>query len=580
MKKQKKHIRKNNRFWILGLATLVVCVMCCFFVFRGDNKESNEPLVEQSQETVVVSEQTVMDAEFVSVQSEKTDDVDSKKKDNVDLLSQEGQDGKKTEHTYTRLHRGNKFRGVSMGWGNDDDIDSDIPFTARTEDGVIVLEWNVPAEEATLVITDRSDKYVPERREVLQGSGTYRLTDGIHGRVYRFRLEYTVAENTETKKISRKFLNFAELPSMPILYIDTEDGKDPRADRVKKHGMKLFGITITNNEYKQGMLNEETPVKIKIRGNASAYGEKKSYKLVLSEKKDMLGLGEEYADKTWVLLGRSYLKTYFGFELGKLVGMEWEPRMRFVNVMMNGDWKGLYILCESVKRHPKRVAIDEDGFLIESDGYYWKEKGAVFRSPLLSTKVGFTFKYPKLASKSDERFGPIEQRIKTIDDAVKNKSANISDLIDFETFATWALVHEILGTTDGLGSNMFFYQASVGKKTKLKMGPLWDFDSSYPRHEKMRSVFWSATGTYLPYLLKFPEFEGFYRKKYASLVYTIQETIDSGVQDLRNIPGLEESAILDGKVFRNGKSFDEELDKMTKRLHSKVQWLSTELGII
>ena len=576
MKKQKKHIRKNNRFWILGLATLVVCVMCCFFVFRGDNKESNEPLVEQSQETVVVSEQTVMDAEFVSVQSEKTDDVDSKKKDNVDLLSQEGQDGKKTEHTYTRLHRGNKFRGVSMGWGNDDDIDSDIPFTARTEDGVIVLEWNVPAEEATLVITDRSDKYVPERREVLQGSGTYRFTDGIHGRVYRFRLEYTVAENTETKKISRKFLNFAELPSMPILYIDTEDGKDPRADRVKKHGMKLFGITITNNEYKQGMLNEETPVKIKIRGNASAYGEKKSYKLVLSEKKDMLGLGEEYADKTWVLLGRSYLKTYFGFELGKLVGMEWEPRMRFGNVMLNGDWKGLYILCESIKKHPKRVAIDEDGFLIESDAYWYKE-APVFASPLLAEKVKFSFKYPKPDSDSDDRFIAIKNRIEEIDDAFQNHRENIDDFIDYETFAAWALGHEIMGTTDGLGSNMFFYQQSIGQKTKLKMGPLWDFDSILPGRKESPSAFWNINGTYLSILQEVPDFKDFYKKKYMETLPFVEPAMRSAMEKLKEIPGLEASINLEKMMVGDNESIDDQIEKLMIRLHSRIEWMNEKI---
>ena len=571
-----KEITKKLPVLILGLFVLVGCLLGCFF---KPNKKTADWDFYPNEE--IIEDYTQRTEENIEFPKEK---FSQSNQQNIDGETKSGTvDKEDTDVQEYNSEPEQKFVIEGFPVRNKNDTDGVGFLTGRSEDGFISLKWEIPATKAVLTVNigEKKSHSILVEQEV-KGSGKYRFTEGKHGQKYSFTLNYTNDDGKQqTKKVTRRFLNFDKLPKLDTLYIETQDERDPQYEIAKKPVKNLFGLTIINNEYKEATLNGDKTLKIRVRGNSSAYGTKKSYKLVFTEKQDLMGLGEEYADKEWILLGKTYMfQTYMGFRLGTAVGMEWEPRMRFVNVMMNGDWKGLYILCESVKRHPKRVAIDEDGFLIESDGYYWKEKGAVFRSPLLSTKVGFTFKYPKLASKSDERFGPIEQRIKTIDDAVKNKSANISDLIDFETFATWALVHEILGTTDGLGSNMFFYQASVGKKTKLKMGPLWDFDSSYPRHEKMRSVFWSATGTYLPYLLKFPEFEGFYRKKYASLVDTIQETIDSVVQDLRNIPGLEESAILDGKVFRNGKSFDEELDKMTKRLHSKVQWLSTELGII
>ena len=294
-------------------------------------------------------------------------------------------------------------------------------------------------------------------------------------------------------------------------------------------------MTIINNEYKQATLNKNTPVKIRVRGNASAYGPKKSYKIAFEEPKDMLGLGEEYADKEWILLGkRDLFKTYFGIELSKAVGMEWEPRMRFVNLILNGDWKGLYILCESIKRHPKRVDVDEDGFLIESDGYYWKEKAPVFRSPLLSEKVGFTFKYPKVTSDSDDRFLEIKKHFQEIDKAVENMSDNLGDLIDFETFAAWALVHEIMGTKDGFGSNMFFYQKSIGQKTKLKMGPAWDFDSVLPKSNFKPASFWYTKGTYLSFLQEHPKFREYYKTKYSEIASSIEQTMREVVEKLKN----------------------------------------------
>ena len=446
-------------------------------------------------------------------------------------------------------------------------------FSARAEDKVIVLNWYVPAETVDIIVI--KDNKHAEKLGGFKGSGKYYFTDGDHGKNYYFKLEYTDNDG-QKQNISfiRKFLDFTKLPDMEILYIDTEDGQDPTYTAAKKPDKNLFGVGISNNDYKNAKLNNDIPVKIKIRGNVSAYRPKKSYKIVLKEKKDLLNLGKEYADTEWVLLGKdSLIRQYFGLHIGMLLGMNWEPRMRFVNLMLNGNWKGLYILCESIKVHPKRVAVKKDGFLIESDVYFWKEKAPVVTSPLLSDKVKFVFKYPKFTSNSDKRLFAIGQRIKKIDDAVKAKSENIGDLIDFDTFAGWGLAHEMMGTMDGYGSNAFFYQ--YDKNSKLKMGPLWDFDTILSNPSDKKATFLSAKTTYVPLLLEIPGFREFYKNKYFAVAPSIEQKMKSVLEKLKDIPGLEQSIAQDD-ILASQISLDGEIKFLLGALHDKIVWLNEE----
>ena len=125
---------------------------------------------------------------------------------------------------------------------------------------------------------------------------------------------------------------------------------------------------------------------------------------------------------------------------------------------------------------------------------------------MLLKQVQFTFKYPKKLTDTDKRFVAIKDKINKIDDAIQNDLEHIDEYIDFDSHINWLLAHELLGTADGSGSNMFFYQYDMSPISKLKMGPLWDFDSTLSMVTNRHSSFWYYESTYLPFLLKSPKF--------------------------------------------------------------------------
>ena len=133
-----------------------------------------------------------------------------------------------------------------------------------------------------------------------------------------------------------------------------------------------------------GSAQEPLPLEIKARGNytRTAFA-KKPFKLKLGAKQTLLGLSKS---KHFALLAHAddnfgYLRNFTGFSLGRRIGLPWTPWQQPVEVVINGDYRGLYFLTESIRIEGDRVNITElddnvsdgalvsGGYLVELDNY-------------------------------------------------------------------------------------------------------------------------------------------------------------------------------------------------------------------
>ena len=116
--------------------------------------------------------------------------------------------------------------------------------------------------------------------------------------------------------------------------------------------------------------NYEGRGRIRGRGNSTwLWYEKKPYRIKLDEKAEILGLA---AEKDWVLLANyrdpTHLMNTFVFEMGAGLGIPYPNHSRYVEVTINGDYKGLYQLTEQVEQGKNRVNIDKKkGWLLSLD---------------------------------------------------------------------------------------------------------------------------------------------------------------------------------------------------------------------
>lgn len=173
--------------------------------------------------------------------------------------------------------------------------------------------------------------------------------------------------------------------------------------------------------------------------------------------------------KHYVLIRDENLKSYIGFKSSEILEMEWTPKCRYVKLVMNDEYKGLYLLCEQVKVEENRVQVDEDGYFFECDAYWWNED--FYLESSLIKELKYTFKYPDIPSEEDSLY--MSSLINEMESSLKE--TNEYELIDEPSFAKWVLAQDLMGNDDWAGSNMYFRIRSKATPV-ITMPVLWDYN--------------------------------------------------------------------------------------------------------
>lgn len=397
-----------------------------------------------------------------------------------------------------------------------------------------------------------------------------------------------------------------DFPDLPVLNIVTVNGEMPTSTIVyAPEGCS--GVSITDNEYVPGRMivtlkgntlydtkeyvKGESGMRIKIRGNSTgAYMNQHPYKIKLSKKYDLLERGDKsFKHKDWVLLSmytwnvkmtnqESNILNIAGTIVSKALNKEWTPDFTFVNVVINDEYQGMYYLMESAERGDKRVIIDDTGFMIEDDTFWWNEN-IYFKTDYQKTNVAFTYKYPDDDDVTDSIQNIIRNYMNEFERVLYSKG-DLSSYIDFESFAKWILIHDILGTDDAAGCNRFIYKYDYNKdnpySSKLQMGPVWDYDSTF------RSDDWSTLHTneewfYFTKLFERDDFRRVYLQLWQSIRPNILSDIQSGFDEIWNKYGdvFDESMKLHQTIYPNEgrQSFRSQIDEVIEKLTNRVYLL-------
>ena len=361
------------------------------------------------------------------------------------------------------------------------------------------------------IATDDSEKYdlhyrlyIEDLRQRINYEDTVRLDITILNQGEAFSVSSSVFYLKHNSEI---LLNEVLGAGLPTLIFETVGGELPSCDYVNAP-QGCNGWSISNETKVPGRLyiyddriltydsgyyfKGASGCILKIRGNTSAYGEKKPYKIKLQSSFDLLNRGYEqkYSDKEWILVDYDCLKYLVGFKINELIGMLWTPRYQYVNVIINGDYRGLYMLIESVKRNVDcRLNVSKTGYIVEFDPYWWNEDLYVESSWFPSNNYGmnYTFKYPDDEKINEEVFEYIYNYIHLFEERIRD-NRDWEQLLDIESWAKWILAHDLLGTGDGAGSNTFMVKYDNTMSTKLMMGNLWDFDSIYMNYDSWATV--------------------------------------------------------------------------------------------
>jgi len=259
---------------------------------------------------------------------------------------------------------------------------------------------------------------------------------------------------------------------LPVCEVNVQDNANIESKETWLNCVVRIGEDYYDNLFAEGS--------IKGRGNSTWVLPKKPYAIKFSQKESLLSLPE---GKSWVLLANYYdatlLRNDLAFYIGKeLTTQDWTPHFEFVDLMLNGQYKGIYQLGEKINISSKRVNVGDDGFLLEIDK---KAEPDEVTFDVLHIPYPVNIKDPEVEAGSEE-YNYISNILTQIDEVLF--SDDFTDPIDgwqrymdIDSFVDWYLVQEISKNPDSNFSTSCFMSFKPGGK--LKMGPLWDFDIAF-----------------------------------------------------------------------------------------------------
>lgn len=283
--------------------------------------------------------------------------------------------------------------------------------------------------------------------------------------------------------------------TLPVMFIYTENNTE-----ITSKDTYINATYYLDNqgieEFKSiGRPDSLLPMEIRGRGNYTWTGfNKKPYRIKLGEKQKILGMNKS---RHFTLLAHAddnlaFLRNTVGFELSRRLGLKYTPAQQPVEVVLNGNYIGLYFLTENVRIAKDRVNITEQsdlttntdsitgGWLIEIDNY--SESNQVSITEGNGETIRFTYKSPEILSNEQKVY--LTNQVMLMNNAIYNSDKNSThweDLIDMDSLARFYIVQEIMDNAESFHGSCYIHK-DMGNDKKWIFGPVWDFGNSYHRN--------------------------------------------------------------------------------------------------
>jgi len=307
---------------------------------------------------------------------------------------------------------------------------------------------------------------------------------------YGYPKELVAEEDTVEEKTKE---HFHQLTNLPLVVIHTDTGKDPTN---KKVDVNAYIHVISKGGNK---MVEDTCI-IRLRGNGSLGFPKKPYHIKLNHKRKLLGSSAKA--KKWTLINnygdKTLLRNLAAFQLSRCMQMEYTPFGTAVDVMVNGEYKGTYQLCDKVEVHKHRIEVEEmtptatsgdsitGGYMVEIDAYANQEPSMFYSNKNNPVTIHYPDDEEIVAAQKNYikgRFNTMETRL--FSSNFTDESLGYRPYLDLDSFLKHFLVGEMSGNTDTYWS-VYMYKHRGDEH--LYTGPVWDFDLAFENDNRTYSI--------------------------------------------------------------------------------------------
>jgi hypothetical protein len=292
--------------------------------------------------------------------------------------------------------------------------------------------------------------------------------------------------------------------NLPIVVIDTDQGQEipdePKIDATMKIIYRGEGErNYMTDFFNPSVLDYDGAIKIEVRGSSSSLLDKKQYAFTpydeLGEKINV-SLLDMPKENDWILNGlaydASYIRDFISYKLSNLTG-NYASRGRYCEVVLNGDFQGIYVLQEKLKADDSRIDINKikethltlpkltGGYITKTDKIEGSDVAAWSMDNYLGYQSNFVHEHPKPTTVQPEQHEYIKAEFETLQEKVTVPSnSSIANgypsVIDIPSFVDFILLNEFASNADAYEFSTFFHKDRNGK---LRAGPIWDFNLTY-----------------------------------------------------------------------------------------------------
>lgn len=280
--------------------------------------------------------------------------------------------------------------------------------------------------------------------------------------------------------------------TLPVVYVNTQNHQSVDSKEVEVPA--TIYITASGDYAALGSQENQLDITIRGRGNYTWSGfDKKPYKVEFNVGQRPFGL---HRSRHWALLAAAddrlgFLKNTAGFYLSKIIGLPWTPDQVPVELVLNGDYKGLYFWTETVRVENHRVEITQQqdnesnpslvsgGWLVEIDNYYAENNFELNENN--GQHIMFTPHSPDTLSQTQRNY--LAAQLQLLNDAIYGSDEALSQCLDIRQAAAFYLVQEIMEDCESYHGSCFFYKDR--QESLWHFGPVWDFGNSYDRHREL-----------------------------------------------------------------------------------------------
>lgn len=405
--------------------------------------------------------------------------------------------------------------------------------------------------------------------------------------------------------------------NLPIVIINTDGGiqipDNPRVRASMKIILRGQGernyVTDQNNPL---YLNYDGRIDIEIRGSSSQVSDKKNYGFTTRKADNVtnnnVSLLDMPVENDWILNGMVFdpalIRDYICYNLSRQIG-EYASRTAYCELIINGEYKGLYLLQEKIKADNNRVdvtkiSINDNSFPDVTGGYITKADKTTGGDPVAWTMysiswtaVDYIHEIPKPEVVTSSQNEYIHNQFTNLEFSALNQDISVANgfpsVIDIPSFIDYMIISELGSNADSYQFSTFFHKDRNGK---LRAGPIWDNDLTFGNDlffwgfDRSKTNVWQFsngdnTGArFWKDLFNNDEFRCYLSKRWNELTQPGQAlnlSVLSAFID-HTVINIAEAVGRDNNLWLNTGNHQQRIEAVKTFLNERITWLTNNLG--